>query len=117
MKPMGDQRVRIVQFILVTIGLVLAGIALAADWLGIGGYPGLGPSQIVLAIIGLGMLLAGRAVPDGRLRQRARKLVLSKAALVWGGTVAGLLLVELGLRIGMATAPRVKDSEARRLVG
>ena len=45
--------------ILTGIGFIVLLVSLFADLLGIGGYPGLGAKQIVGALVGLGLCIAG----------------------------------------------------------
>ncbi len=45
--------------ILLAIGVVLAIVGLAADELGLGGYPGIGKKQTVALIVGVGLFVVG----------------------------------------------------------
>ncbi len=45
--------------VLIAAGVLLALVALGADALGLGGYPGTGWKQILGAVVGAGIALAG----------------------------------------------------------
>ena len=67
---------------LVTTGLASVTFALAADWLGIGS-PGFGPSQILLVLIGFGLLISGLALRVSVMSQWAQHPMLSRAVPRW----------------------------------
>ena len=50
---------RTINLVLKAIGLILIGISLGADWIGIGSYPGINWAQLVGAVGGLVVLVYG----------------------------------------------------------
>jgi len=93
-----NRRFKFIQIMVISIGVFLIAVALAADWLGIGSDPEFGPSQIVLTIVGCIVLFIGLALRLQVARQLVRLSLSLKIPMVLGGLLAGLLMSEFGLR-------------------
>jgi len=84
--------------VLVFISILLITVAIIADRLGISN-PGFGLGQLILIVVGVLILLIAFALLSKTVRQRARRLVLSRASLILVGFIVGVICVEVGLRV------------------
>jgi hypothetical protein len=117
---------KILSALLIVVGAGAATVALAADLIGIGDYPGLGSGQVTLAVAGLSALLVGCSLAISRVRRHLVRpgvwllpkprnpdattgteslpglilgaVLISLAALVWPGILRNF--VSLDWRIG-----------------
>jgi hypothetical protein len=90
---------RISSLMIAAVGSLMIIIAVMADWLGIGGWPGFGSSQGLLAFAGFLILLTGWALRTRVGQEWARKLLRSPLMLVLFGIFMALLFIEAGLRV------------------
>ncbi len=54
---------RPLRFVLVAIGILILLVSLLADFIGVGGYPGIGYKQIIGIVIGIGIAILGWVMP------------------------------------------------------
>ncbi len=77
------QRQSITRRVLLVGGITMIGLALAADFIGVGAQPGLGPKQILGIVIGFGLLIGSFTVQfwQGALERILQHTILPKLVL------------------------------------
>ena len=88
---------RQIPLLLIAVGAVALIYALTADWLGMGGLPGIGARQIALALSGAALLLAGITLRVTASQQRLTLGLLMVVATISAMLVADMLVLNTGL--------------------
>jgi hypothetical protein len=84
---------RLLAILLILVGMVAVSVGLAADRLGLGGVPGLGPNQITLALSGFAVSVSGMVLISSVYKRRIGEWLMVSLGVIAVAFAADLLVV------------------------
>lgn len=94
-QPSRDPGLDALRLVILVPALALVVLAFGADWLGLGGEPGLGTTQKLLLVVAAILVIFAWALRFDAVRGSLLRLVFSRAGLALLGLVASLCIAEL----------------------